>query len=152
MPFTGAGTGIQNADDVFFSGTTNGELLKYNGGTAKWNNAGLAKADIGLGNVDNTSDANKPISSATQTALNAKASTSHTHTAADVGVLTLTQAAPGARFTCLWNSGTSKWAYNGTDLNARPSGRTDIFFDLIGAPAATADPVWAIAGDMRKDV
>jgi hypothetical protein len=28
--------------------------------------------DIGLGNVDNTSDANKPISSATQTALNAK--------------------------------------------------------------------------------
>ena len=33
----------------------------------------LGKADIGLGNVDNTSDANKPISTATQTALNAKA-------------------------------------------------------------------------------
>lgn len=32
----------------------------------------LDKADIGLGNVDNTSDINKPISSATQTALNAK--------------------------------------------------------------------------------
>lgn len=31
----------------------------------------LAKADIGLGNVDNTSDLNKPISTATQTALNA---------------------------------------------------------------------------------
>jgi hypothetical protein len=33
---------------------------------------GTTKADIGLGNVDNTSDANKPVSTATQTALNAK--------------------------------------------------------------------------------
>lgn len=32
----------------------------------------LTKSDIGLGNVDNTSDADKPISNATQTALNAK--------------------------------------------------------------------------------
>lgn len=35
----------------------------------------LAKADVGLANVDNTSDANKPISTATQTALNAKEGT-----------------------------------------------------------------------------
>jgi hypothetical protein len=34
---------------------------------------GIVKADFGLGNVDNTSDANKPISTAAQTALNAKA-------------------------------------------------------------------------------
>ena len=33
----------------------------------------LVKGDVGLGNVDNTSDANKPISTATQTALNLKA-------------------------------------------------------------------------------
>jgi hypothetical protein len=32
----------------------------------------LIKSDVGLGNVDNTSDANKPISTATQTALNSK--------------------------------------------------------------------------------
>lgn len=32
----------------------------------------LAKGDVGLSNVDNTSDANKPVSSATQTALDAK--------------------------------------------------------------------------------
>lgn len=32
----------------------------------------LAKGDVGLGNVDNTSDANKPISNATQAALNGK--------------------------------------------------------------------------------
>lgn len=36
--------------------------------------AGITKSMVGLGNVDNTSDANKPISSATQTALDAKAS------------------------------------------------------------------------------
>ena len=33
---------------------------------------GIVKADVGLGNVDNTSDANKPVSSATQTALDLK--------------------------------------------------------------------------------
>lgn len=33
----------------------------------------VTKADVGLGNADNTSDANKPISSATQSALNGKA-------------------------------------------------------------------------------
>jgi hypothetical protein len=33
----------------------------------------LAKADVGLGNVDNTSDVNKPVSTAQQTALNLKA-------------------------------------------------------------------------------
>ena len=38
-------------------------------------NIDLSKADVGLGNVDNTSDANKPISTATQTALNAKQAT-----------------------------------------------------------------------------
>jgi hypothetical protein len=33
---------------------------------------GLVKADVGLGSVDNTSDANKPVSTAQQTALDAK--------------------------------------------------------------------------------
>ncbi len=37
----------------------------------------INKADVGLGNVDNTSDANKPISTATQIALDLKAPSSH---------------------------------------------------------------------------
>jgi len=37
---------------------------------------GITKSAVGLGNVDNTSDANKPVSTATQTALDAKASLS----------------------------------------------------------------------------
>ena len=40
------------------------------------------KTDVGLGSVDNTSDSNKPVSTATQTALNAKANlSSNTYTA-----------------------------------------------------------------------
>jgi len=44
----------------------------------------LAKGDVGLGNVDNTSDASKPVSTATQTALNTKANSSHTHSVSDL--------------------------------------------------------------------
>jgi Cu/Ag efflux protein CusF len=42
------------------------------------------KAHVGLGNADNTSDADKPISTATQTALDLKSDTGHNHTASDV--------------------------------------------------------------------
>jgi hypothetical protein len=44
-------------------------------------NVNIAKSDLGLSNVDNTSDANKPISSATQTALNLKAVAADVNTA-----------------------------------------------------------------------
>jgi len=39
----------------------------------------VTKAQVGLSNVDNTSDANKPISNATQSALNNKSDTTHDH-------------------------------------------------------------------------
>lgn len=38
-------------------------------------NVNITKANVGLGNVDNTSDANKPVSTAVQTALNGKQNT-----------------------------------------------------------------------------
>lgn len=47
---------------------------------------GVSKAAVGLGNADNTSDVNKPISSATQTALNLKADTSAIPTKASLGL------------------------------------------------------------------
>lgn len=40
-------------------------------------NVNLTKSDVGLSNVDNTSDINKPISTATQTALNLKENTAN---------------------------------------------------------------------------
>lgn len=61
-PITGSGTL-----------TLGGTLGLANGGTGG-TDAPTARTGIGLGNVDNTSDANKPISTATQTALNATVS------------------------------------------------------------------------------
>lgn len=45
---------------------------------------GLTKAAVGLGDVDNTSDLDKPVSTATQTALNGKADSSHSHTLGNI--------------------------------------------------------------------
>ena len=62
-------------------------------GMRSWNGSvwvtlpAATKASVGLDNVDNTSDANKPVSTATQTALNGKANTSHSHAVADVSGL-----------------------------------------------------------------
>ena len=49
-------------------------VISVNG---KQNIVVIDKADVGLSNVDNTNDANKPISTATQTALNAKENTAN---------------------------------------------------------------------------
>ena len=46
--------------------------------------SGITRAMVGLGNVDNTSDANKPVSTATQNALNLKADTSAVSSKADL--------------------------------------------------------------------
>ncbi|HMI09737.1 MAG TPA: hypothetical protein VK497_05075 [Candidatus Saccharimonadales bacterium] len=57
---------------------TNDDLLQRKAGV--WTNRTPAqvKTDLGLANVDNTSDANKPVSTATTTALGGKASTATT--------------------------------------------------------------------------
>jgi len=46
--------------------------------------SGITKAMVGLSNVDNTSDVNKPISTATQSALNLKANQNSTYTKSEV--------------------------------------------------------------------
>ena len=55
-------------------GTTNTQTLTNKTLTSPVINTptGITKSDVGLGNVDNTSDASKPVSTATQTALDAK--------------------------------------------------------------------------------
>lgn len=50
----------------------------------------FTKSDIGLGNVDNTSDANKPISSVTQSLLNLKANTETTFSGVYTPIITVT--------------------------------------------------------------
>lgn len=65
--------------------------------------SGITKAMVGLGNVDNTSDASKPVSTATSTALSGKANTSHTHSGADItsGTVPIAQLPTGATSTTL---------------------------------------------------
>lgn len=70
--------GLAGKENTVTAGTTG----QYYRGDKSWQT--LDKSAVGLANVDNTSDANKPVSSATQTALNGKANTSHTHTSTDI--------------------------------------------------------------------
>lgn len=67
---------IVEADKVDKTTTVNGHPLS--------DDVTVSKADVGLGNVDNTSDADKPVSSATQTALDGKANSYHTHFASAI--------------------------------------------------------------------
>jgi len=61
---------------------TAGTTTQYYRGDKSWQT--LDKTAVGLANVDNTADSAKPISSATQTALNGKANIVHTHAGADI--------------------------------------------------------------------
>jgi hypothetical protein len=61
------GVQIGGGEPAILAGLTS----QYWRGDKTWQT--LDKSAVGLGNVDNTSDLNKPISTATQTALNAKA-------------------------------------------------------------------------------
>lgn len=65
--FSGTGTGLTGLEPSIAAGTT----AQYWRGDKSWQT--LNSASVGLGNVNNTSDASKPISTATQTALDLKA-------------------------------------------------------------------------------
>lgn len=60
---------LNSLSDVTLSSPTNGQVFRYNSTSSTWENYTLVKADIGLGNVDNTSDLDKPISTLTAAAL-----------------------------------------------------------------------------------
>lgn len=71
----GVTSSIQNQlDDKLNSSTASSIYAPINSPAFTGTVSGITKSMVGLANVDNTSDANKPISSATQTALDAKVS------------------------------------------------------------------------------
>lgn len=74
-PTASAGTNTtQVATTAFVTNAVKVTGVKGNSESSyRTGNVNITKANIGLGNVDNTSDANKPVSTATQTALDAKA-------------------------------------------------------------------------------
>lgn len=77
---------------------------------------GVTKAQVGLGNVDNTADKDKPASTAVQAALNGKARTNHTHaldSTSVTGPLPLSKLSKGTDGYILTGKGTSNapvWA------------------------------------------
>lgn len=75
-------------------------------------NAATARSNLGLGNVDNTSDANKPVSSAQQTALDGKAATSHSHSGADItsGTVATARLGSGTANSTTFLRGDQTWA------------------------------------------
>jgi hypothetical protein len=104
----------------------------------------LVKADVGLGNVDNTSDANKPVSTATQTALDGKAASSHTHTLDNLSDVSASGATDGQSL--VFNSGTwgpatvSAGAPAVNDATDSTKGVVQLAGDLGGTAAAPTVP------------
>ena len=72
------------ADELIKTSVSNNKTSVDNHIANKSNPHAVTKAQVGLGNVDNTSDANKPISTATQTALDLKANQATTYTKTEV--------------------------------------------------------------------
>lgn len=109
------------------SGGASLQIVRKNaGGTAnEW--ATPDKSLVGLSNVDNTSDIDKPISTATQTALSGKAASAHSHNASDINAGTLADARLPQRLgiTTLhindWNQATSNGWYQGDNAVNSPA-------------------------------
>lgn len=79
-------TFTQDQLNAIDSGITSAKVSSYDSHIASTSNPhSVTKAQVGLGDADNTSDLNKPISTATQTALNAKASSADNTSIVDNG-------------------------------------------------------------------
>ena len=120
----GPAGGVTNNSMVLFNGTS-GKIIK--GNNAVVTTAGLALLDdvdaaaqrvtLGLGSVNNTSDLNKPVSTAQQTALNLKANNAN---AALTGVPTAPTAPTGTNTTQLATTAfveASRWVINQVSAN-----------------------------------
>jgi hypothetical protein len=140
---TGGVTELGQLDDVQFQqgGPEDGNVLFYDGDI--WTNDTLQKSQIGLGNVDNTSDVDKPVSTATQTELNAKANSADFSNVdntsdADKPVSTATQTALNAK----------------ADTSAVPTDLNDLSdVSIVGTPEGNQALIYdATAGAFKSQV
>jgi hypothetical protein len=95
----------------------------------------LAKADVGLGSVDNTSDAAKPVSTATQTALDAKQATSAKGQANGYASLGADGKVPSAQLPAA-GGGSDPWTIVALDNDFTMSSTTAADVGLAFTPAA----------------
>lgn len=66
---------LEELHNVLITNPTNGQVIAFDSVDSLYKNITLTKASVGLSNVDNTSDLSKPVSTATQTALDSKQAT-----------------------------------------------------------------------------
>ena len=103
----------------------------------------LAKADVGLGSVDNTSDAAKPISTAAQAALDGKAASVHGHPIADVtGLQTALDAKAPLASPALTGTPTAPTQAQGNNSTRLA---TTAYVDTLGATKAASAHTHAIS-------
>lgn len=109
--------------------------------TDKSNPHSVTKAQVGLGNADNTSDVNKPISSATQTALNGKSDKAHKHKTADISDMPTALPADGGNADTVDGKHASYFAasnhtHTAADIGAAASGHTHTKSQITDFPAS----------------
>lgn len=107
----------------------------------KSNPHSVTKAQVGLGNVDNTSDENKPISSATQTALNSKSDKTHKHKTADISDMPTALPADGGNADTVDGKhasdfATSSHTHTAADIGAAASSHTHTKSQITDFPAS----------------
>ena len=93
----------------------------------------LSKDDVGLSNVDNTSDTNKPISTATQIALNTKVSTTGDETIAGIKTFTSSPIVP--------DGATGKQAINYDGAVAYGAAVIAEVEEIVGLPPVEVDAI-----------
>lgn len=107
----------------------------------KSNPHSVTKAQVGLANADNTSDVNKPISSATQTALNGKSDKIHKHKIADISDMPTALPADGGNADTVDGKHASDFAasnhtHTAADIGAAASGHTHTRSQITDFPAS----------------
>ena len=113
------------AETTGTAGKLSGTLTISEGGTGA-KTAENARTNLGLGNVDNTSDANKPVSIATQNALDAKANALTTYVNNQIAAATI------------------------PDADASNKGKIQLAGDLSGTAAAPTVPGLALKADAAQ--
>ena len=93
--------------------------------------------EIGLGNVDNTADADKPISTATQTALNGKSDTGHTHTVSDITDMPAYLTQETDPTVPAWAKAKNKPTYTADEVGAAEKNHTHNMSDITDMPEWT---------------
>lgn len=107
----------------------------------KSNPHSVTKAQVGLANADNTSDVNKPISSATQNALNGKSDKAHKHKTADISDMPSALPADGGNADTVDGKHANEFAasnhtHMAADIGAAASGHTHTKSQITDFPAS----------------